>query len=116
MTNTVAWFEVGTADPDAARSFYGDLFGWSFARQEGVDYTPIVIDGQQVGGIAGTGGTSPSYAVFYVIVADVQASCDEAKRLGGQVVSDPLTTPDGLTFAHITDPAGSRFGVFTPAR
>ena len=30
-TNTVTWFEIGAPDVDAAKVFYGPLFGWSFA-------------------------------------------------------------------------------------
>jgi predicted enzyme related to lactoylglutathione lyase len=30
-SNTVAWFEIGAPDVDAAKAFYGQLFSWSFA-------------------------------------------------------------------------------------
>jgi hypothetical protein len=29
--NTVSWFEIGAPDVEAAKAFYGPLFGWSFA-------------------------------------------------------------------------------------
>jgi predicted enzyme related to lactoylglutathione lyase len=28
--NTVAWFEIGAPDADAAKAFYGPRLGWSF--------------------------------------------------------------------------------------
>ena len=37
--NTVAWFEIGTPDVQAAQDFYGPLFGWTFAPDG--DYTLI---------------------------------------------------------------------------
>ena len=30
MGNPVVHFEIRSADPDAARAFYGELFGWSY--------------------------------------------------------------------------------------
>ena len=30
MGNPVVHFEIRTEDPDAARDFYGSLFGWTF--------------------------------------------------------------------------------------
>ncbi|MCF6471614.1 hypothetical protein FAF44_24930 [Nonomuraea sp. MG754425] len=35
MDNTVAWFEVATADPEGAERFYGGLFGRTFAAADG---------------------------------------------------------------------------------
>jgi hypothetical protein len=29
--NTVSWFGIGAPDVEAAKAFYGPLFGWSFA-------------------------------------------------------------------------------------
>jgi predicted enzyme related to lactoylglutathione lyase len=53
--------------------------------------------------------------VFYILVADVDATCADAEQLGGSVVSkhlDPL--PGAPTFAYLRDPAGNTFGVFAP--
>jgi predicted enzyme related to lactoylglutathione lyase len=30
---TFSWVDLATTDPDAAKSFYGELFGWSHQRQ-----------------------------------------------------------------------------------
>jgi predicted enzyme related to lactoylglutathione lyase len=42
-SNTVAWFEIGAPDVDAAKAFYGQLFGWSFAPDGA--YTLITAPG-----------------------------------------------------------------------
>ena len=46
--NTVAWFEIGTPDVDAAKAFYGQLFGWSFAPDGAVTsvYVPSAANDQ----------------------------------------------------------------------
>lgn len=115
--NTVAWFEIGTGDTAGAKAFYGGMFGWSFEADthSGLDYTEISTGGDRpTGGIWNTAGQAPTYAIFYVLVSDVDASCRQAEELGGKVVLPPTRTETGLRFAHLVDPEGSHFAVFTP--
>ena len=113
-TNTVAWFEIGTPDVDAAKAFYGPLFGWSFAPDG--TYTLITAAGAAApsGGIFNTGGNIPPYAVFVVRVADVAATARRAEELGGKIVAAPMTLEDGMAVAYLTDPNGSLFALFSP--
>jgi len=119
---TLAWFEVATDDPDGAQKFYSGLFDWSFeadgpAAAGGMDYRNATAPGADapIGGLFGTGGQVPGHAVFYILVADVEATCTEAERLGGQVVSKHLDPgPGAPAFAYLRDPSGNQFGVFTP--
>jgi predicted enzyme related to lactoylglutathione lyase len=120
-TNTLAWFEVATDDPDTATSFYGSLFGWTFVpfadpETSGMDYRVAMLPGQDTpfGGVVATGGQMPPHAVFYILVANVAAACEAAERLGGKVVAQELEPPVGPAFAYLQDPVGSLFGVFTP--
>src|SRR3954453_10831111 len=118
----LAWFEVATRHPDAAEKFYGSLFDWSFqadgpAASGGMDYRKVTASGAEVpmGRIAGTGGQAPNHAVFYIVVADVEAPCADAEQLGGSVVSKHLQPgPGAPTFAYLRDPAGNKFGIFAP--
>jgi uncharacterized protein len=66
------------------------------------------------GGIFPAGGGHPSYAVFCVVVDDVAAACRQAEELGGKVLVGPVPAPGGLVFAHLLDPEGQRFGVYSP--
>ena len=114
-SNTVAWFEIGAPDVDAAKAFYGPLFGWSFAADG--PYTLITAPGAAgpSGGIFNTGGSIPPYAVFVVQVADVAATAAQAEQLGGKVVVAPNKLDDGMVVAYLTDPHGSMFALFSPA-
>lgn len=111
--NTVAWFEIGTGDVEATKSFYGPLFGWSF-RPDG-EYTLITSEDAQApsGGIFNTGGNIPPYAVFVVQVADVPAAAKQSEELGGKVVVAPRTLDDGMAIAYVADPNGSVFGLWS---
>jgi predicted enzyme related to lactoylglutathione lyase len=53
--------------------------------------------------------------VFYILVANVEATCAYAEQLGGSVVSRHLDPgPGAPKFAYLRHPAGDQFGVFTP--
>jgi predicted enzyme related to lactoylglutathione lyase len=115
----VTWFEIATDDPDTARRFYGELFGWTFATEDPAYPMITIVPGQPPqGGIRDTSAPQPdgvprSYAVPYVQVADVAATCGQLERLGGKVTVG-ATDADGLVYALVTDPSGSLFGLFTP--
>ncbi|MBF6297585.1 VOC family protein [Nocardia amamiensis] len=126
MTNpapgALAWFEIATSDAAGAEKFYGSLFDWSFeadgpSAAAGLDYRTIKASGADtpMGGIMGTGGQLPDHAVFYILVADVEATCTDAEQLGGSVVSKQLAPGPGVpAFAYLRDPVGNMFAVFTP--
>jgi len=112
--NTVAWFEIGAPDVGAAKAFYGQLFGWSFAPDGA--YTLITAPGAAgpSGGIFNTGGNVPPYAVFVVQVADVAATAAQTEELGGKIVVAPMKLEGGMVVAYLTDPNGSMFALFSP--
>lgn len=115
--DTVAWFQIGTADPDAAQQFYAELFGWSATPEPGAgDHYRLVTyrdSAVPVGGIAREQPDS-GYAAFCVLVRDVEATCARAVALGGTVLVPPTATPNGLVSADLADAEGNRFLVFTP--
>ena len=117
--NGVAWFEIGTDDPAGAQKFYGEIFGWTFGLDEGdaPGYQMITAGeggpGLHLGGLLDTGGVLPGYAVFGVQVADVAETIARVEAAGGSVRRAPQATPAGITFAHLLDPAGRQFEVFS---
>jgi catechol 2,3-dioxygenase-like lactoylglutathione lyase family enzyme len=51
---TFCWVDLGTADPAAAKAFYGGLLGWEFDDQPTGDrgsYTICRLDGKAVAGL-----------------------------------------------------------------
>jgi hypothetical protein len=119
---TLAWFEVATDAPDVTEKFYGSLFDWSFESSGsqtsgGLDYRNITAPGadRPMGGLFATNGELPNHAVFYILVADVEATCADAEQLGGTVVNKRLGSGGGTPdFAYLRDPSGNQFAVFTP--
>lgn len=116
--NGIAWFEIGTDDPAGAEKFYGDVFGWTVKHDDGdlAGYQMVTAGdgpGLHAGGLFDTGGTLPGYAVFGVLVADVAEACRRVEAAGGSIRVAPQVTPAGITFAHLLDPAGNQFEVFS---
>jgi uncharacterized protein len=118
LAGAVTWFEVGTPDPEGARRFYGELFGWTFDLQGPYSIIRTGTDHPLPGGIQDTrvtpAGTPPTYAVPCVQVDDVAATCAKVEALGGKVLVPATTVPTGLVYAHVVDPTGGHIGVWTP--
>jgi hypothetical protein len=107
----VVHFEIRTEDPDAARRFYGELFGWRFPEGgiPGYTYVESGVPNAIPGGIGPTQGGDPMVTVF-VGVEDVASALASAERLGGRVVQ-PATQVPGVTFGLFADPQGHVVGV-----
>jgi len=118
LTNGIGWFQIGAPDPDTASKFYGTVFGWQFASSptSGPTYQVITTPAKDSiqGGLYRADERQPKSAIFCVEVADVEATCAAAREAGGTVLIEPQTTPDGLVFADLLDPAGNQFGIYAP--
>jgi uncharacterized protein len=118
MTHGIGWFEIGTDNHEAAQRFYGSVFGWTFAKDpdETVPYHIITTPANDSikGGMLETRGQMPNYAAFCVVVEDVAASCVAAETAGGKVIVPPTQAGDGLVFAHLHDPSGNHFAIYSP--
>jgi predicted enzyme related to lactoylglutathione lyase len=113
----IAWFDITTANIAASKTFYGGLFGWTFAPLQGTDLAVEIVAGDvAIGTLRAAEGTiSPFDGVVYVQVADMQASCAKAKALGGTI---PPGFPFNLTgrpgaIALVVDPAGHPVGLYS---
>jgi predicted enzyme related to lactoylglutathione lyase len=112
MGNPIVHFEIRSADPDATRAFYGQLFGWSYPPGGVPDYSYVdsgVPTGTIPGGISPLQGGKPMVTVF-AGVADVSAALAKAVSLGGTIVQ-PATSVPGVTFGLFADPQGFVVGV-----
>lgn len=115
------WYDLMTTDREASAAFYTELFGWTKKEQDmGTDIgTYIMLNS----GDDGLGGmvplhpeqNIPSHWINYISVEDVDASCEEAKKLGGTVVVAPFDIPNTGRTAVLQDPTGAYFSLFSAA-
>ena len=100
------WVDLVTEDVAAARSFYGELFGWTF--RAGDRYTEILHQGQPIGGIVEAApDVGGSRWVGNLSVADVDRAADFVREHGGVVEREPVDAPDRGRLALVRDPEGA---------
>jgi predicted enzyme related to lactoylglutathione lyase len=111
MASPVVHFEIRSSDPDATRSFFGKLFGWTFpdGGMPGYTYVDTGVEGAVPGGISPLQGGEP-LVTFFVGVPDVAATLEAAVAQGGRIVQ-PATKVPGVTFGLLADPQGQVVGL-----
>ncbi len=108
-----SWAELATTDPDAAKKFYGGLFGWTFDDSPaGPDmiYTMCKLGGKSAAALYKKGAemeSMPPHWASYVTVDDVDATTKKAKDSGGTVLKDPFDVMEFGRMSVIQDPTGA---------
>src|ERR1700738_1207198 len=90
---TFCWTDLSTTDPDAAKAYYGELFGWvaeDLPVGEGMVYSMMRLDGKDVAAISAQqpqqrdAGVPPTWN-SYIAVESADDALDKAKALGATV-------------------------------
>ncbi|MGF1459611.1 MAG: VOC family protein [Leptolyngbyaceae cyanobacterium] len=118
---TFCWVDLATTDTVAAKQFYCHLFDWTAidvpAGEAGV-YTMLQKAGKDVCALyempAARQQQEPPNWLSYVSVADVEASTDKAKALGGEVLQAPCDVMESGRMSLIKDPTGAVFALWQP--
>jgi predicted enzyme related to lactoylglutathione lyase len=121
---TFSWADLTTTDLQAAKDFYGGLFGWKANDMpvgEGVVYSMQEIDGKPVAAISpqpqaqADAGVPPMWN-SYVTVESADAAAAKAAELGASVHAPPFDVMDAGRMAVIQDPQGAFVMVWEPKR
>jgi predicted enzyme related to lactoylglutathione lyase/quinol monooxygenase YgiN len=111
-------FEIMAKNQASLKSFYSDLFGWSYrAGSEQFAYVDFPVQATPLlGGIGQADirqkGLEPGRN-FYIKVDDLRAAIASVIKLGGNVYLEPQQA-DGYHFAMVTDPEGNLIGLVEP--
>ena len=111
------WFELATTGQDAAKTFYSDLFGWTFS-DDAIDgngvYTIFQRDDRDVAACYTmmadevAQGLPPHWNVYFR-VDDCDASTEKVRAAGGTVLVEPFEVMEHLRMAVVADPEGAPF-------
>jgi predicted enzyme related to lactoylglutathione lyase len=119
---TFCWSELATSDQDAAKAFYGGLFGWDADDSplgDGAYYSMQLVDGKPVAAIAAQpqqqrdAGVPPLWN-SYVSVDDADAVAERATELGAELHAPPFDVMTVGRMAVIQDPQGAYFMLWQP--
>ncbi|SDY03262.1 hypothetical protein SAMN05421504_104280 [Amycolatopsis xylanica] len=116
LQGTPSWVDLATTDQDAAKTFYGELFGWEFDDQkmpDGAVYSMAVLNGGVVAAIAAQPqpGVPPLWNT-YLTVDDVDAAAARVEAAGGKLVMPPFDVLDAGRMCFATDPSGAAVGLW----
>lgn len=112
MAHPVIHTEIRSADPDATRQFFADLFGWKVASEGAFPGYTFIDTGAEGGPYVAIGPrqTDSDEVLFFVGVEDVAAVLNQAEQLGGTIIQQAQEVP-GTTFGVLADQHGHRVGV-----
>ena len=111
----VSWNELTTADPVAARQFYGDLFGWTsdefMPMGELGEYRFFAHQGTTIGAVSGmTPGATQGWR-YYIRVPSISKAVESVKAGGGTITLEPMEVPGGDHIIIGNDPQGAEFAL-----
>jgi len=114
-----AWNELLTADPAAAKHWYGKLFG--FIKDGGIDMGPelgeyefMKNEGQDFvyGAVMKKPATMPaSLWIYYFRVPDIDKAVDYIRANGAQIINGPMEIPGGDFVLQGIDPQDALFAL-----
>jgi predicted enzyme related to lactoylglutathione lyase len=112
----VIWADLVTPDLEAAKHFYGALFGWTFREVPGdPNYTLALLDGEAVAGLfqkaLSRGQVQQPNWLTFLAVRDVDAAQQAARQHGGAVLVKRHDYPRRGRQAVLADPDGAVFAV-----
>ncbi|HKF32483.1 MAG TPA: VOC family protein [Jatrophihabitantaceae bacterium] len=112
MAHPVVHAEIRSADPDATRQFFADLFGWKIASEgafPGYTFIDTGSDGAPYVAISPR-QSAEDEVLFFVAVDDVAATLARAEQLGGRIVQPAQQVP-GTSFGVFADAQGHKVGI-----
>lgn len=121
---TFCWTELSTTDPEGAKAFYGDLFGWEAVDLPAGDagtYTMLRVDGDDVCALYELEAERremgiPSHWLSHVSVESAAAVAEKAEELGGTAFGGAFDVMDAGRMAVVQDPAGALLAAWEPGR
>jgi len=119
---TFCWVDLGTTDLAGAKTFYGQLFGWTFEDQPAgpdMEYAIVKLRGKDVAAayqmnkeMMETG--IPTHWLSYVSTEDADATAKKAEDLLGNIIQPAFDVHSVGRVAVLQDNVGAVFAVFQP--
>ncbi|MFF7446354.1 MULTISPECIES: VOC family protein [unclassified Streptomyces] len=113
---TPCWADAMFSDVEGAKSFYGEVLGWTFgeASSEYGNYIQAYAHGKAVAAVVPPmpGQEGHSQWCVYFASPDAAATAGRIRENGGEVLMEPMAVGDFGTMCLGRDPSGAVFGVW----
>src|SRR5206468_3901266 len=112
---SIAWFEIPVDNPERAKAFYSNLFGWKINPFPGSgDYWHIDTGGADASpdGALKKRKHPQEPVVNYVSVDSVNKFADKIAKLGGKISMAKTAVPQMGYFAVCQDTEGNPLGIW----
>ncbi|MBN3931856.1 VOC family protein [Streptomyces verrucosisporus] len=106
------WVDATVPDLEAAKRFYGELFGWTYHDTGHGASVVALCDGKTVGALAADPEGASGAWNLYFASTDAAGAADRIGEAGGRVVAGPSVVPGMGTSLLATDPGGTVFGLW----
>jgi uncharacterized protein len=106
---TLSWAELMTSDGEAAKAFYGRLFGWGFDDRpagEAGTYTMCMLGDRAAAGLMAAPDEPPHWNC-YITVASADDAARRAQELGATIAAPPFDVMEAGRMAVVQDPTGA---------
>ena len=111
----VSWNELTTSDPEMARGFYDELFGWTsdefMPMGELGEYRFFAHHGTMIGAVCRPGPDGSNGWRYYIRVPSIPAAVQAVEANGGTVAMGPHEVPGGDHIIIGRDPQGAEFAL-----
>jgi uncharacterized protein len=111
----IVWFEIPADNPERAKTFYKNLFGWNINPFPGSgDYWHIDTGGadETPDGALKKRQRPEEPIINYVSVNSVDKYTDKIAKLGGKICMAKTAVPQMGYFAVFQDTEGNSFGIW----
>ena len=112
MANRICHVEIAVTDLAKAKSFYGDVFGWTYPM-DSPQYV-LFTAGDGVGGGFSPVDKAPQdgAVAIYIGVDDISQTLKRIESAGGKTVQPKTAIGGGFGYmAHVRDPFGNMMGL-----
>jgi uncharacterized protein len=117
----VAWNELASDDPEAAKTFYAEQFGWTkdgeldMGSMGKYEFLKSSGDRFALGAVMPKMPDMPISAwVYYFRVTDIDLGAEAIRVHGGTILQEPMEVPGGEFSLTAMDPQGAAFGLVGP--
>jgi uncharacterized protein len=114
------WNELATANVQAAKTFYGKVFGWEFSDHEMGDttYTMVKLKDKNFAGIWSIPKDKekeiPPHWMAYILVENLDQAVEKARKYGAKIIKPATKAGDFGHFAILQDPTGAHIALWEP--